>query len=187
MTDPARPWDRVVLDGSYYAVAIFFFVYLFIYYWTSEGGPTLLAMTLVPVAYILFILNALRQNEFYPGLPASANYLLATIYIVCSLYVAYYMHTAYYDLGTARAGSWNQTDMLVGGLMTLLIVEYSRKRHMPLFVLNIVLTLYAVYGYLVPGMFSHGGLSWNRVVTALSVETTTGIFSNLPQIALTVI
>jgi len=50
-----------------------------------------------------------------------------------------------------------------------------------------VLILYAVYGYLVPGMFYHAGLSWWRVGTAMSLETTTGVFSNLPQIALTVV
>ena len=58
---------------------------------------------------------------------------------------------------------------------------------MPLFILNIVLILYAVYGYMVPGMFYHAGLSWQRVITAMSVEMATGIFSSLPQIALTVI
>ena len=187
MTDPATPRARVVLDCIYYAVAVFFFLYLFDYFWTSEGGPTLLAMTLVPVTYVLFILNSLRENDLYPRLPLAANYVIAAIYIACSLYVAYYMHTEYYELGTVRAGSWNRFDMFVGGLMTLLIMEYARKRHMPLFVLNIVLIVYAVYGYMVPGMFHHAGLSWSRVVTALSVETTTGIFSNLPQIALTVI
>ena len=97
------------------------------------------------------------------------------------------MHTEYYALGTERAGDWNSTDTFMGGLMAVLVLEYSRKRHMPLFVLNIVLILYAVYGYVVPGMFYHAGLSWHRVVTAMSVETTTGVFSNLPQIALTVI
>ncbi len=97
------------------------------------------------------------------------------------------MHTEYYALGTERAGDWNSTDLLVGELMTVLVLEYSRKRHMPLFVLNILLIFYAVYGYVVPGMFYHSGLSWWRVVTAMSVETTTGVFSNLPQIALTVI
>jgi TRAP transporter 4TM/12TM fusion protein len=40
---------------------------------------------------------------------------------------------------------------------------------------------------MVPGMFGHGGLTWWRVGTAMSVETATGVFSNLPQIALTVI
>jgi TRAP transporter 4TM/12TM fusion protein len=75
----------------------------------------------------------------------------------------------------------------MGTAMTALVMEYARKRHMPLFVLNIVLIVYAVYGYMVPGMFGHGGLTWWRVGTAMSVETATGVFSNLPQIALTVI
>ena len=57
MTDAASPpRPRLVLEGIYYATAIFFFVYLFVYFWTTEGGPTLLAMTLVPVTYILFVL-----------------------------------------------------------------------------------------------------------------------------------
>lgn len=47
--------------------------------------------------------------------------------------------------------------------------------------------LYAVYGYMVPGMFYHAGLSWLRVIAVSSVEMETGIFSRLPQIALTVI
>ena len=58
-----------------------------------------------------------------------------------------------------------------------LIIEYARKRHLPLFILNIVLILYAVYGYCVPGMFYHAGLSWERVISASSVEMATGIFS----------
>ena len=82
---------------------------------------------------------------------------------------------------------WNPADLVWGGLMTLLIIEYARKRHMPLFILNIVLILYAVYGYMVPGMFYHAGLSWERVISATSIEMATGIFSNLPQIALTMI
>ena len=97
------------------------------------------------------------------------------------------MHTEYYALGAERAGDWNWTDLLMGTAMTALVMEYSRKRHMPLFVINIVLIVYAVYGYMVPGMFYHAGLSWWRVGTAMSVETATGVFSNLPQIALTVI
>ena len=43
----ARP--GLIADVLYYLTAIFFFVYLFLYFWTSEGGPTFLAMTLVPV------------------------------------------------------------------------------------------------------------------------------------------
>ena len=86
----ARP--RLIVDVLYYLTAIFFFVYLFTYFWTSEGGPTFLAMTLVPVTYILFVLSALREDDFYPSLPAAANYIFAAVYIACALFVARYMH-----------------------------------------------------------------------------------------------
>src|SRR6266540_2798362 len=164
MTDTSLPWSRIILDCIYYAVAIFFFLYLFAYFWTSEGGPTLLAMTLVPVTYVLFVLNSLRANDLYSRLPPAANYAIAAIYIGCALAVAVYMNAEYYELGTSRAGAWDPPDLFMGGLM-----------------------VYAVYGYVVPGMFYHAGLSWSRVVTAMSVETSTGVFSNLSQIALTII
>src|SRR5690606_18984407 len=37
------------------------------------------------------------------------------------------------------------------------------------------------------GMFGHPGLSWTRVITAMSLETATGVYSRLPQLALTLI
>jgi len=185
----AAPASRAhtILDALYYIVAIGFFLALFSYFWTSEGGPTLLAMRMVPITYVLFVLAALRENDLYPALPVAANAVIGTVYVACALAVAWYMNAQYYEIGTSRAGDWNAADMFMGGLMTLLVLEYSRRRHMPLFVLNILLLLYAVYGYLVPGIFHHGGLSWTRVVTAMSVEAATGVFSNLPQIALTVV
>ena len=181
------PPRRNVIGGIYYAVAVAFFVYIFHYYWTSAGGPTLLAMTLIPVTYVLFILQALRDDELYPRLPPLANYAIAATYIAFSCAVAYYMNTQYISLGTERAGMWDHADLIMGGGMTLLIMEYARKRHVPLFILNIALVLYAVYGYMIPGMFHHAGLTWDRVTTAMSVEMATGIFSRLPQIALTII
>jgi len=187
MTDtrPARPAPGV--DIAYYALSIAFSLAIFYYYWTGAGGPSLLAMTVVPVVYVLFVLQALRQNDFYPSLPRAANYAIALAFCAFSLYCGYYMNTEYMPLGLERAGAWNTMDMTMGGGMALLIIEYTRKRHMPLFILNIVLVLYAVYGYVVPGMFYHAGVSWERVVTASSVEMATGIFSRLPQLALTTI
>ena len=181
----ARP--RVALERLYYLTAIFFLLYLFVYYWTSEGGPTLLAITLVPVTFILYTLDALRKNELYPRLPTAVNYVIAAVYIVVSIVVAAYMHVEYFDIGTVRAGVWSTMDLTLGGLMVALIMEYARKRYMPLFILNVILIVYAVYGHVVPGMFFHPGLSWERVVSAMSVEMSTGIFSSLPQLALTLI
>jgi TRAP transporter 4TM/12TM fusion protein len=189
MTAPTAPSSRprLVVGWLYYLTAVFFFVYLFTYYWTSAGGPTLLAITLVPVTFILFTLDELHKNELYPRLPAIANYVIATVYVVISIAVAVYMFVEYEDIGTVRAGIWSKTDLTMGALMVVLIMEYTRTRHMPLFVLNVLLILYAVYGSLVPGMFFHPGLSWERIASAMSVETATGVFSSLPQLALTLI
>jgi TRAP transporter 4TM/12TM fusion protein len=182
---PHRP--PLALNVVYYATGIGFALYMLWYYWTGLGGPTLLAMTAIPLTYVLFTLQRLRNNELYPHLPQPAIYLIAAVFCVFSLYCSYYMNTNYVALGTIRAGFYDTADMVMGGGMTLLILEYSRKRHMPLFILNIILVLYAVYGYVVPGMFYHAGLPWARLVTASSVEMDTGIFSRLPQIALTLI
>ena len=97
------------------------------------------------------------------------------------------MHVEFIAIGTVRAGFWSTTDLLMGGLMAVLVMEYARRRYFVLFILNLGLVLYAVYGWLVPGMFNHPGLSWTRVVSAMSVEMVTGVFSELPQLALTLI
>lgn len=167
--------------------ALFFFVYLFHYYITGEGGPTLLAVVLLPIAFILFTLDSLRKNEFYPKLSPSANYIIAFLYMAISLVVLFYIGLEFETIGTVRAGIWNTTDIIIGGFMFILVLEYTRKRHFALFILNVILIIYAVYGWLVPGMFGHPGLSWKRIFTSMSVELATGIFSNLPQLALTLI
>src|SRR5678815_1016749 len=157
MTEPVRPPARhlALLNGLYLAVATLFVVYLLFYFWTGLDGPILLAMTLVPITYILFVLGELRGEGLYPTLPLNANYVIAAVYIVISAVVCWYMHTEYEDLGTVRSGFFNDWDRIIGGAMALLIMEYARKRHMALFLLNIVLILYAVYGSVVPGMFYH--------------------------------
>ena len=97
------------------------------------------------------------------------------------------MYVEFDELGTVRAGIWDPSDLWMGGVMVALIMEYARKQHFALFVINIILILYAVYGWIVPGMFNHPGLGWSRIVSMTSVEDTTGIFSDLPQLALTLI
>ena len=179
-----RNWPGEV---AFHVVALAFFVYLLRYYMSGLGGPTLLAITLVPVAFILFTLDSLRQNDLYPRLGPIPNLVIAGIYVALALLVAVYMTVEYEMIGTVRAGFYSRADLIVGGIMFLLIMEYARKRYFPLFVLNIVLILYTAYGGLVPGLFGHPGLSWTRITAAMSVEMATGVFSRLPQLALTLI
>ncbi|MBI2161479.1 MAG: TRAP transporter permease [Candidatus Rokubacteria bacterium] len=179
-----RNWPA---DVGYYLVAFFLFIYLVNYYLSGVGGPTLLAITLVPVTFILFTLDELRRNELYPRLGTALNWVVAAVYVALALAVAVYTTVEYEMIGTVRAGIFSRTDLLIGGLMLLLIMEYARKKYMPLFVLNVILILFTAYGWLVPGMFSHPGLSWTRIVSAMSMEMATGVFSRLPQLALTLI
>ena len=187
MTDHPARQSPLALDAAYYVSAVSYTVYMFYYYWTSAGGPVVLAMTMVPLTFGLFTLRSLRDNEFYPNLPRSVNYVIALAFCLFSIYCSWYMTTNYLSLGEERNGFYNTQDIVTGGIMALLIIEYARKRHMPLFILNVIIILYAVYGYLVPGMFYHAGLTWHRVIAAASVEMETGIFARLPQLALTLI
>ena len=189
MNAPAAPAPRprATVEFLYFATAITFFAWLLYYYLTTAGGPTLLAFTIVPVTFVLFTLDSLRKDELYPTLGPTANYCIAAVYCAISITVSIYMFVEFEALGTVRAGIWDPTDLWLGGLMALLVMEYARKRYFVLFVLNIVFILYAVYGRAVPGIFNHPGLSWRRIVTSMSLEDTTGVFSGLPQLALTLI
>jgi TRAP transporter 4TM/12TM fusion protein len=183
----ARSWPEAVLEVAYYAAAAIFFGLLFAYFMTGLGGPSQLAAMMVPLTFVLFTLGALRENDLYPSLGLPLNYLIGAIYCVLAIATAIYMTMEFDAIGFARAGFWNTPDMVFGALMVLLILEYSRKRFFPLFVINIVLIVYCVYGWAVPGLFHHPGFDWEHVLTATSLEMATGVYSRLPQLALTLI
>jgi TRAP transporter 4TM/12TM fusion protein len=175
------------VSSLFLLIAAFFSVYLFRYYLTGIGGPSQLAITLVPVTFVLFTLDSLRKNDFYPRLGRTANYIIAGVYLAISILVLVYMKHEFMNIRTVRAGIWSTTDLVIGGIMFGLVMEFARKKYFELFILNIILIIYTVYGWIVPGLFGHPGLSWSRVFSAMSVEMTTGVYSRLPQLALTLI
>jgi TRAP transporter 4TM/12TM fusion protein len=179
-------WPNRVAGALYLGVAVLFTIYLLRYYATGIGGPTLLAVAMVPVAFILVTLDALRRGLLYARL-GWFQYVLGSVYVLAAAAAGTYLFREFDAIRRVRVGFWSDADLLAGGVMVLLILEYTRRRYMPLFVINLLLVLYTVYGYVVPGMFRHPGLPWGRVVSALSVEMATGIFERLPQLALTLI
>ena len=86
-----NPRPPLALDCIYYAIAVGFSLYMFYYYWTGAGGETLLALGVIPITYVLFTLQSLRENELYPKLPLAANYVIAAAYCLFSIYCSYYM------------------------------------------------------------------------------------------------
>lgn len=172
---------------AFFAVALLFVVYLLRYYATGAGGPTLLAVAMVPVAYIIATLDDLRRGLLYPRLGPAGGAAVGMFFIGLATAAGLYLNAEFEAIRFSRLGLWTTWDLLAGAILIVLLLEYSRRKYLPLFVLNIVLILYVVYGNHVPGLFSHPGMSWRRVVTSMSLETTTGIFERLPQLALTLI
>ncbi|QBI18322.1 TRAP transporter permease [Egibacter rhizosphaerae] len=180
-------WLRTAATIAFYGVALFFTAALLYYYATGAGGPTQLAVGLVPVAYVLAALDDLRRGELYPRLPPLVSAAIAMVFIAVAAAAGSYLFVEFDDIRTVRVGRWNETDMLAGAALIVLLLEYSRRKYVPLFVLNLLLIAYVVYGGFIPGLFGHSGMSWDRVVTSMSLETSTGVFEQLPQLGLTLI
>lgn len=190
-SQPAPLRHGRVLTGAahllFYITGTAFVVYLSRYYLTGIGGPSLLAITAVPLTLCLVILNDLRHGLLYPRLGLVAPFLIALLYCSVALYAAWYLTREFDEIRIYRLALWNIHDLAVGGAIAALVLEYTRRRYFALFILNLALILYAVYGYLVPGMFNHPGMGWTRIVSAVSVEMSTGVFERLPQLGLTLI
>lgn len=184
---PLKQRLGLAADILFYLFCSGFFIYLFRYYMTGIGGPTRLAVAVMPIALCIVILNDLRKQKLYPALGPVIPWLFALFYVGFSLYASYYLTNEFDNIRIYRLGIWNTHDLIVGGGMAALILEYTRRHYFVLFVINLLLILYTVYGYVVPGLFNHPGMSWERVVSSISVEMSTGIFERLPQLGLTLI
>jgi TRAP transporter 4TM/12TM fusion protein len=85
-------------------------------------------------------------------------------------------------------GTYTEQDFIVGLLMFLLVMELTRLAHPILFWVNVVMTVYTLYGYLSPlDFFWHPGTDFYRVITSSTVEFSTGIYGLYGQLALTLI
>jgi len=148
----------------------------------------LLAVTLVPMVYVMYVLSSLAAgNLLYPRLGLKANIAIASVYIAMCIFSLIYMRAEFMELVYWRAGSFNPTDKIVGVIMLGLVLEYARREHRVLFYLILFLMLYSVYGSVFPGIFGHPGISWTRVITSSSVEISLGLHGTYAQTGVGVI
>ena len=178
---------RRLADWLFRLLALYFFVYLSHYYITGAAGPTRLAVAMVPVTVVLVFLNDARRGELYPALGDWMGFLLAVIYAAIGLSAAWYLLDQFDAIRILRLYFWDPADYLAGGAVAALVLEYTRRKYFALFVVTVALLVYTVYGNLVPGLFNHPGISGSRVVSAISLEMSTGVFERLSQLGLTLI
>lgn len=184
---PPLTRPRLLATALFYVVAVGFFGYLSYYYLGRLGGPTQLAVAMVPVAIALVFLNDARYGRLYPALGPWGGVIAASLYLGILLYCAYYLNVEFDAIRIFRVGFWNAHDMWVGGTVAAAVLEYIRRKYLPVFVINVLLIVYTLYGHHIPGMFSHTGFTWQRVVSAASLEISTGVFERLSQLGLTLI
>jgi len=179
---------RKFLFPSYLIATIVYLLFSLHYFTTGLGGTMLLAITLVPIAYILYVLNSLAAGELlYPRLGLKANVAIASVYIAMCIFSLIYMRVEYEALIYLRAGFFNTPDKIVAVIMLGLMVEFARREHRVLFYLILFLMLYSVYGRVFPGIFGHPGVSWTRAITSSSVEIKLGLFGTYAQTGVGVI
>ena len=179
---------RKFLIPSYLIVTIVYLGFSLHYFTTGLGGTMLLAVTLVPIAYVLWILNSFVAGELpYPRLGLKPNIAIASVYIAMCIFSIIYMRVEFDALIYLRAGFYNTPDKIVGVMMLGLVIEYTRREHITLFYLILFLMLYSVYGWVFPGIFYHPGVSWMRVITSSSVEISLGLFGTYAQTGVGVI
>jgi TRAP transporter 4TM/12TM fusion protein len=179
---------RKFLIPSYLIATIVYLGFSLHYFTTGLGGTMLLAVTLVPIAYMLWVLNSFIEGALpYPRLGLQLNLVIAGAFIAMCIFSLIYMRVEFDQLIYDRAGFYNLTDKIVGVMMLGLVIEYTRREHITLFYLILFLMFYSVYGWIFPGILGHPGVSWTRVITSSSVEISLGLFGAYSQTGVGVI
>jgi TRAP transporter 4TM/12TM fusion protein len=179
---------RKFIIPAYLIATIVYLIFSLHYFTTGLGGTMLLAVTLVPLAYIMWVLSSFVQGVLpYPRLGLKLNIAIAGFYIAICIFSIIYLRTQYDFLIYDRAGFYNTPDKIVGVMILGLIVEYTRREHGILFYLILLLMFYSVYGWIFPGILHHPGVTWTRVITSSSVEISLGLFGTYSQIGVGVI
>ncbi len=179
---------RKFIAPCYLITTIVYLGFSLHYFTTGLGGTMLLAVTLVPIAYVLWVLNSFVSGELpYPRLGLKPNIAIASLYIAMCIFSIIYMRVEFDALIYDRAGFYNTLDKIVGAMMLGLVIEYTRREHITLFYLILLLMFYSVYGRVFPGIIGHPGVSWTRVITSSSIEISLGLFGTYAQIGVGVI
>jgi TRAP transporter 4TM/12TM fusion protein len=112
-----------------------------------------------------------RSTVLTPGGVPLVDWAAAGVAAVAALYIPYIFH----DLAF-RVGNPGPTDVLMGTLLIVLLIEATRRAigwGLPLIALGAM--AYAIWGQWFPGIFTHPGASWSNLVNHLYL-TSQGIY-----------
>jgi len=141
----------------------------------TAGFGILLAMKqravhLTLALVLAFALYPARKNGPKNRIPAY-DFLLIALSSIVGTYILFNYQTL-----VLRAGKLTQTDLILGGLAILLVLEATRRSIGPeLPTVAALFLLYAYFGPYLPGLLAHRGFSPNLIINQMYL-TTEGIF-----------
>lgn len=96
-----------------------------------------------------------------PGGVPLYDWVLAIAAVIASMYIPWTLD----DLAF-RVGNPTRTDMVMGTILIVIVIEAARRSMgWPLTIIVLLSLLYAVFGYVVPGLLAHPGATWDAVIS----------------------
>ncbi|HWP50823.1 MAG TPA: TRAP transporter fused permease subunit, partial [Clostridia bacterium] len=159
-----KPFVHIV-----YVVSSLIFLYMSAFGSFSDMIQRALLITLL--CPTIFLTTHLKFGKQPRAWTMAVDYLLAAAFITSGIYIM-----AVWQNRILKVGSPPQTDIIMGTIMLLCVLEATRRTTGKfLSVTAIVFIIYTMYGPYMPGMMAHKGESWKRIITFMYVSTE-GIF-----------
>jgi len=163
---------------------------LVLYYLTTgwEGARRFVVL-MVPFSAILWVVDSIYREELLvPRFRSNyVNIAVGSTFTLILLVSGYYVYSNFWDLVSVRMGSYTDLDLLFGALVAFVILWFGAVKYPIIFALVLFFMVNALYGQYFPGILRNPGLTYTRLIAALSVDFSTGVFESLPQLAATVI
>ena len=130
---------------------------------------------------LIFLLFPAKKSTVKNSVPWYDMILVLLSIIVCGYW------PLYYETLVQHIGTISNTQMIIGGLAILLVLEAARRAvGLPITIIATCFLLYAYYGPYMPGMFAHRGLTLHQLVDSMFF-TTEGILGTPLQVSSTYI
>ncbi|MBY7144877.1 TRAP transporter permease [Virgibacillus sp. NKC19-3] len=130
---------------------------------------------------LVFLLFPARRKTKRSSIPWY-DYILVLLSIIVTVY-----WPLYYDTLVQQIGGIDMTQMMIGGVAILLVLEASRRAvGLPITIIASAFLLYAYFGQKMPGMLAHRGLSLEQLIDSMYF-TTEGILGTPLQVSSTYI
>jgi len=173
-----RKFENKNLAKTIFWIAVIISLYHFI---TSYiGYPATHKHRSLHVAMMLFMTFFL-----YPATKNSSRKKVAwydVIFAALSIAVALYVWIDYSNF-INRMGSPNTMDIIMGTILIITVLEGSRRiSGWPLVILSLIFIAYGLFGQLMPGIFTHRGYTWAKLVNHIFINTE-GIYGTSVNVA----